>query len=153
MRLRLTLVAASLAVALCAHPAASAQSHVVFEEDFENGFGAWTTKVSPTYDPVQWHIAEPGDCGIAVTRMAAIGSGCGYGGAVRQQEKLITPLFVVPAAHGLLLSMDVFWDMDLGPGSESNLSITTSSPGQPFTVQSHSFTAQEQGVFTQLHVF
>ncbi len=135
-------------------PQVDAQSQVLFQDDFENGLGAWTTVVPATYAPLDWHLAEPGECGVAVTRMAAIGTGCSYGGPSKGKEYLVSSTFSAQPGAYTLVTLDAIWDMDFGPYPESILEVALVRESPTTSINKfHAFTAAEQGQLVSIELF
>src|SRR5262245_29066996 len=113
---------------------AAAQSQLLFSEDFESGFGAWTVVPVVNKASLDWHIAAPGECGVAVTHMAAIGTACGYGKPTAAYEKLLSPTFLVPHGGYVQISFEAFWDMDLADAPENDIQIGLQDPGHNYSL-------------------
>jgi len=96
----------------------AAQSQIVLNEDFEDGLQGWTVgnPVGPPPSPL-WRLAEDGECGVTVSRMAAYAlpaPDCSYALGAVAGSQLLSDAFVL-AGHGpWTLRLDVIWGLDSG---------------------------------------
>jgi hypothetical protein len=96
-----------------------AQFQVLLAEDFEDGLQGWSiTDVQAPPSPL-WHLAEPGECGITVTRMAAYSlpdPSCTYAPAAGTvSSHLQSDVFSMSGNPPYHLEVDGIWGFDNGP--------------------------------------
>ena len=117
---------------------ASAQSIIVLDEDFEDGLQGWTVGgvVGPPPSPL-WHLAEDGECGVTVSRMAAYGlppPSCAFAlGSVAGSE-LLSETFELEGHGPWTLSFEVIWSCD-SPATTATPFVRNTATGETLELQ------------------
>ena len=99
----------------------SAQFQVLLTEDFEDGLQGWSFDDPAGQAPSTplWHLAESGECGVTLTRMAAYSlpePACTYAtGQDFVVSRIRTEPFVLTGEEPFHIELDGLWDFDPGP--------------------------------------
>ena len=104
-----------LALAGLLAPPTRSQFQVLFTEDFEDGLQGWS---HDGFFTSLWHLAEHGECGVTVTRMAAYSKpepACSYEtSTLLSKTGVLSQSFLLTGSSPFNLSLDGYFSME-GP--------------------------------------